>query len=54
MQGFDTIFGLVVDTENTYEYTGDVYGLLHEYTRYKVIGVMLVSFNNMEFKQVSK
>ena len=53
MQGFDTIFGLVVDTENTYEYTGDVYGLLHEYTRYKVIGVMLVSFNNMEFKQVN-
>ena len=53
MQGFDTLFGLVVDTENTYEYTGDVYGLLHEYTRYKVIGVMLVSFNNMEFKQVS-
>lgn len=53
MQGFDTIFGLVVDTENTYEYTGDVYGLLHNYTRYKVIGIMLVSFNDMEFKQVS-
>ena len=53
MKWFDTIFGLVVDTENTYEYTGDVYGLLHNYTRYKVIGVMLVSFNDMEFKQVS-
>ena len=53
MHEFDTLFGLVVDTENTYEYTGDVYGLLHEYTRYKVIGVMLVSFNNMEFKQVN-
>ena len=53
MQGFDTIFGLVVDTENTYEYTGDVYGLLHNYTRYRIIGVMLVSFNDMEFKQVS-
>ena len=53
MQGFDTLFGLVVDTENTYEYTGDVYGLLHNYTRYKVIGIMLVSFNGIEFKQVS-
>lgn len=53
MQGFDTIFGLVVDTENIYGYTGSVNELLHSYTRYKVIGVMLVSFSDMEFKQVS-
>lgn len=53
MEEFDSLFGLVVNTKNFSRSSSTVYGTRY-YTRlYQVVGVMLISFKRMEFKQLS-
>ena len=53
MEEFDSLFGLVVNTKNFSRSSSKVYGTRY-YTRvYQVVGVMLISFQRMEFKQLS-
>ena len=53
MEEFDSLFGLVVNTKNFSRSSSKVYGTRY-YTRvYQVVGVMLISFKRMEFKQLS-
>jgi hypothetical protein len=50
MEEFDSLFGLVVNTKNFSRSSSKVYGTRY-YTRvYQVVGVMLISFQRMEFK----